>query len=102
MVCALATSSSPRGDATIKAARVFYAFWNTGHEADLTRAIAPPFTHHHDDTGAPCLRRARRQRACPAPSLAVRPQPFSRFAPRKNTARYATATHEPLCISARP
>ena len=28
-------------DATVKAARAFYEFWNTGDEAYLKRAVAP-------------------------------------------------------------
>ena len=37
-------------DAAVTAARAFYAFWNTGYETDLKRAIAPSFI---DDTRPP-------------------------------------------------
>ena len=40
-------------DATVKAARAFYEFWNTGDEADLKRAIAPSFTDHSLPPGHP-------------------------------------------------
>jgi predicted ester cyclase len=40
-------------DATVKAARAFYEFWNTGDEADLKRAIAPTFTDHTLPSGRP-------------------------------------------------
>jgi predicted ester cyclase len=40
-------------DATVKAARAFYEFWNTGDEADLKRAIAPGFTGHTLPPGRP-------------------------------------------------
>jgi predicted ester cyclase len=40
-------------DATVKAARAFYEFWNTGDEADLKRAIAPGFTDHTLPPGRP-------------------------------------------------
>ena len=40
-------------DATVKAARAFYEFWNTGDEADLERAIAPTFTDHTLPSGRP-------------------------------------------------
>ena len=40
-------------DATVKAARDFYEFWNTGDEADLKRAIAPTFIDHTLPSGRP-------------------------------------------------
>jgi predicted ester cyclase len=48
-------ASIPRDqrDATVKAARAFYAFWNTGDEAALKRAIAPTFTDHTLPPGRP-------------------------------------------------
>jgi hypothetical protein len=40
-------------NATVKAARAFYEFWNTGDEADLKRAIAPTFIDHTLPSGRP-------------------------------------------------
>src|ERR1700681_5014744 len=40
-------------DATIKAVRAFYDFWNTGDEALLKQAIAPNFTDHTLPSGRP-------------------------------------------------
>jgi predicted ester cyclase len=63
-------------DATVKAARAFYEFWNTGDEADLKRAIAPTFTDHTLPSGRPQgpegLAFASRQFRAVVPDLAVR------------------------------
>ena len=40
-------------DATVKAARAFYDFWNTGDEALLKQAIAPSFTDRTLPPGRP-------------------------------------------------
>ena len=40
-------------DATVKAVRAFYDFWNTGDEALLKEAIAPNFTDHTLPPGRP-------------------------------------------------
>src|ERR1700730_11193574 len=40
-------------EATIKAVRTFYNFWNTGDEALLQEAIAPSFTDHTLPPGRP-------------------------------------------------
>src|SRR4030088_3795057 len=40
-------------DATLKAVRAFYDFWNTGDEALLKEAIAPNFTDHTLPPGRP-------------------------------------------------
>jgi predicted ester cyclase len=40
-------------DATVKAVRAFYEFWNTGDEAELQRVIAPTFTDHTLPSGRP-------------------------------------------------
>lgn len=40
-------------DATIKAAKLFYEFWNTGDESDLKAAIAPNFIDHTLPAGRP-------------------------------------------------
>jgi predicted ester cyclase len=40
-------------EATMKAVRAFYDFWNTGDEALLKEAIAPNFTDHTLPTGRP-------------------------------------------------
>jgi len=52
LVVATSIPESQR-DATVKAARAFYEFWNTGDEADLERAIAPTFTDHTLPPGRP-------------------------------------------------
>jgi predicted ester cyclase len=52
LVVATSIPESQR-DATVKAARTFYEFWNTGDEADLKRAIAPTFTDHTLPSGRP-------------------------------------------------
>jgi predicted ester cyclase len=52
LVVATSIPESQR-DATVKAARAFYEFWNTGDEADLERAIAPTFTDHTLPSGRP-------------------------------------------------
>jgi predicted ester cyclase len=52
LVVATSIPESQR-DATVKAARTFYEFWNTGDEADLRRAIAPTFTDHTLPSGRP-------------------------------------------------
>ncbi len=48
-------TSIPAGqrDATVKAARVFYQFWNTGDAASLKPAISPNFTDHTLPPGRP-------------------------------------------------
>src|ERR1700692_3517984 len=50
LVVAASIPESQR-DATVKAAKTFYDFWNTGDESDLKRAIAPTI---------PCRRDAHR------------------------------------------
>jgi predicted ester cyclase len=45
--------SEAQRDATIKAVRNFYEFWNTGDEALLKVAIAPNFTDHTLPPGRP-------------------------------------------------
>src|SRR5258708_24356825 len=40
-------------EATMKAVRAFYDFWNTGDEALLNEAIAPNFTDHTLPPGRP-------------------------------------------------
>jgi predicted ester cyclase len=40
-------------DAAVKAARIFYAFWNTGDEALLKEAITPSFIDHTLPPGRP-------------------------------------------------
>lgn len=40
-------------DATIKTAKTFYQFWNTGDESLLKAAIAPDFTDHTLPAGRP-------------------------------------------------
>lgn len=52
LVVATSIPESQR-DATVKAARAFYEFWNTGDEAGLKRAIAPTFTDHTLPSGRP-------------------------------------------------
>jgi predicted ester cyclase len=48
-------ASIPRAqrEATLKAVRAFYDFWNTGDEALLKEAIAPNFTDHTLPPGRP-------------------------------------------------
>ena len=45
--------SDAQRDATMKAVRAFYDFWNTGDEALLQEAIAPNFIDHTLPTGRP-------------------------------------------------
>lgn len=45
--------SSAQRDATVHAARTFYAFWNNGDAALLTRVLAPTFTDHTLPPGRP-------------------------------------------------
>jgi predicted ester cyclase len=52
LVVATSTPESQR-DATVKAARAFYEFWNTGDDAELKRAIAPNFTDQTLPSGRP-------------------------------------------------
>ena len=40
-------------DATVRAVRAFYEFWNTGDEAYLKRAVAPSFMDHTLPPGRP-------------------------------------------------
>ena len=42
-----------QADATIKAARAFYQFWNTGDHALLGAAVSPSFTDHTLPPGRP-------------------------------------------------
>jgi predicted ester cyclase len=48
-----ASISDAQREATIKAVRAFYDFWNTGDEALLKEAIAPNFTDHTLPSGRP-------------------------------------------------
>ena len=63
-------------DATVKAVRAFYEFWNTGDEGELQRVIAPTFTDHTLPSGrsqgpeGPAF--ASRQFRAAVPDLAVR------------------------------
>ena len=63
-------------DATVKAARAFYEFWNTGDEAQLERAIAPSFRDRTLPSGRPQGPEgpvfASRQFRAAVPDLAVR------------------------------
>src|SRR6266851_7919185 len=52
LVVAAAIPDAQR-DATMKAVRAFYGFWNTGDEALLQEAIAPNFTDHTLPSGRP-------------------------------------------------
>ena len=52
LVVAAAIPDAQR-DATMKAVRAFYDFWNTGDEALLQEAIAPNFTDHTLPSGRP-------------------------------------------------
>ena len=52
LVVAAAIPDAQR-DATMKAVRAFYDFWNTGDEALLQEAIAPNFTDHTLPPGRP-------------------------------------------------
>jgi predicted ester cyclase len=52
LVVAAAIPDAQR-DATMKAVRAFYGFWNTGDEALLQEAIAPNFTDHTRPSGRP-------------------------------------------------
>ena len=52
LVVATAIPDAQR-DATMKAVRAFYDFWNTGDEALLQEAIAPNFTDHTLPSGRP-------------------------------------------------
>jgi predicted ester cyclase len=52
LVDAKAIPSAQR-DATVKAAKAFYQFWNTGDAALLKAAIAPNFTDHTLPPGRP-------------------------------------------------
>jgi predicted ester cyclase len=45
--------SDAQREATLKAVRAFYDFWNTGDEALLKQAIAPNFTDHTLPPGRP-------------------------------------------------
>jgi len=45
--------SDAQRDATMKAVRAFYDFWNTGDESLLQEAIAPAFTDHTLPPGRP-------------------------------------------------
>ncbi|SHL09878.1 Predicted ester cyclase [Bradyrhizobium lablabi] len=52
LVVALSIPDAQR-EATLKAVRAFYDFWNTGDEALLKEAIAPNFTDHTLPPGRP-------------------------------------------------
>ena len=52
LVVATALPSAER-DATIKAAKLFHEFWNTGDESALKAAIAPNFNDHTLPAGWP-------------------------------------------------
>jgi predicted ester cyclase len=52
LVVATAVPDAQR-DATVKAVRAFYEFWNSGDEAFLTQAIAPTFTDRTLPLGRP-------------------------------------------------
>src|SRR5258708_14401773 len=62
LVVATSISDAQR-EATIKAVRAFYGFWNTGDEALLKHAIAP---HFNDNTPPPI--RPQAPKAPPFPS----------------------------------
>jgi predicted ester cyclase len=47
------TMPAAQRDATVKAAKAFYQFWNTGDEASLKLAISPNFTDHTLPPGRP-------------------------------------------------
>jgi predicted ester cyclase len=47
------TASASQQEATIKAAKKFYQFWNTGDEASLKAAISPSFTDRTLPPGRP-------------------------------------------------
>jgi predicted ester cyclase len=48
-----ASISDAQRDATMKAVRAFYDFWNTGDETLLQQAVAPNFTDHTLPPGRP-------------------------------------------------
>jgi predicted ester cyclase len=48
-----ASIPNPQRDTTVKAARAFYDFWNTGDEALLKQALAPTFTDRTLPPGRP-------------------------------------------------
>ena len=52
LVVALSIPDAQR-EATMKAVRAFYDFWNTGDEALLKEAIAPNFIDHTPPPGRP-------------------------------------------------
>lgn len=47
------TVSTAQNDATLRATKAFYQFWNTGDETVLKAAIAPSFTDHTLPPGRP-------------------------------------------------
>ena len=47
------TIPAPQRDATVKAAKAFYQFWNAGDEASLKAAISLNFTDHTLPPGRP-------------------------------------------------
>ena len=55
------TMPAAQRDATVKAAKALYQFWNTGDEASLKLAISPNFTDHT----LPAGRRVRQARPSP-------------------------------------
>jgi predicted ester cyclase len=64
LVVAAAIPDAQR-DATMKAVRAFYDFWNTGDEALLQEAIAPTFTDHTLPPGRPAFASRRFRAAVP-------------------------------------
>jgi predicted ester cyclase len=48
-----ASIPNPQRDATVKAARAFYDFWNSGDQASLKQAVAPTFTDRTLPPGRP-------------------------------------------------
>ena len=47
------TIPAAQQNATVKAAKAFYQFWNTGDEASLKSAVSPNFTDHTLPPGRP-------------------------------------------------
>lgn len=70
-----ATIPDAQREATLKAVRVFYDFWNTGDEGLLKPALAESFTDH---TSRQAARRDRRGQPSP-PANSAPPCPTSRW-----------------------
>jgi predicted ester cyclase len=66
-----ATIPDAQREATLKAVRAFYDFWNTGDEALLKEAIAPSFTDHTLPQGPEGPAFASRQFRAAVPDLKV-------------------------------